>query len=233
LTEFYGSPGNQHEPRSLGERADRILEMTANPSALGSVPSPGEEYEARIRGLGQAAPPIRSLGDEMVMLGASLALPAARALPYAVRFGSRGIASIRALNGEAEQAANAVVQSFRNRLGRHPHLQELMQALGLAPDVGVNRAGGLGNPFHGRTPGQVDQMFRHKGFEARGDNPAGGIGGYINPETSPSYHIKPRVSVYREETEYPHVDVNRIRHSPGLARLKKRKFPLGDRLYGD
>lgn len=227
LSDFYASRHDLPEPRSLGERADRILEMMANPSELGDMPSPAQEYEAHIRRLKQADPPARSLGDEMVMLAAGPVV--GRALPIAVRVGVRGVTSIRALSTQAEQAINAIVQSFRNRLGRDPLRQELLQSLGLAPDVGVNRATGLGNTFKGRTPDQVDRMLQEKGFEMRGEDPAGGLGGYVNPRNNRSYHIDPEATAWRGRTEHPHVDVNGLRSYRGA--LPKKKYPLGDRLH--
>jgi hypothetical protein len=85
---------------------------------------------------------------------------------------------------------------------------------------------GLGtNPFKGKTPQQIDEMLRGKGFQPKGGDPLSGKGGYVNPETNRSYHIDPGAK-YRRGTEYPHVDVNRI----GGSNLPKRKYPLGDRL---
>ena len=52
--------------------------------------------------------------------------------------------------------------------------------------------GGLGkNPFKGKTPEQIDKMFKDKGFEPRGPDPLNGKGGYVNPKTGRSYHIDP------------------------------------------
>jgi RHS repeat-associated protein len=88
---------------------------------------------------------------------------------------------------------------------------------------------GLGNPFRGNTPEQVDDMFKSKGFEPRGPDPVSGKGGYVNPQTGRSYHIDPKPQTYRSGTEHPHVDVNRPRGYDGT--LDKRKFPLGDKLH--
>ncbi|MCC7047218.1 MAG: hypothetical protein IT562_10935 [Alphaproteobacteria bacterium] len=238
MSEFYvsGAPERQ-EPRSLAERTDQILAMMNNPSVLGAVPSPAQRYEAEIRRLEQTDPPAQSLANEMVMLGASLAFPAARALPYAVRMGGEGIASIRALSTEAEQAANAIVRSYMNRLGRVPFVQELTQALGIAPDVGVNRATGLGNTFKGRTPEQVQRMFETKGFNERWRNPRDERQrSYVNPETNRPYHVDPEPRLLRDgRIELPHVDAHRPRSLRGNRYQgpleDKRRWPLGENLY--
>ena len=73
-------------------------------------------------------------------------------------------------------------------------------------------SGGTGNPFKGKTPQQVDDRFKQKGFEPRGPNPVGGKGGYVNPKTGRSYHIDPG-GKYKKGTEQPHVDVNRPKGS--------------------
>lgn len=88
---------------------------------------------------------------------------------------------------------------------------------------------GLGNPFKGKTPEQIDDMLKSKGFESRGPDPVSGKGGYVNPQTDRSYHIDPKPQTYRSGTEHPHVDVNRPRGYDGS--LDKRKFPLGDKLH--
>jgi len=234
LTEFYGSQGNAPGPRSLGERADWILELMANPSELGGMPSPAQEYEAQIRRLRHSDPPARSLGDEMVLLAAG---PIGRTLPFGVRIGTHGAASIRALSGQAEQAANAIVQSFRNRLGRDPLVQEVLLSLGIMPDVGVNRATGLGNTFKGRTPEQVHSMFESKGFVERWRNPGNSRQrSYVNPDTDRPYHIDPDPKSLRDGTiEMPHVDAHRpreFRRNRYQGPLdEKRRWPLGERLY--
>ena len=79
----------------------------------------------------------------------------------------------------------------------------------------------MGNPFIGKTPQQVDEMFRKKGFQPRGPNPASGKGGYVNPKTGRSYYIDPG-GKYKRGIEPPHVDVNR----PKGSKLPKKKYPL-------
>ena len=78
------------------------------------------------------------------------------------------------------------------------------------------------DPFKGKTPQEIDIMFKKKGFEPRGLDPMSGKGGYVNPKTGRSYHIDPG-GTYRRGRELPHVDVNRLRG----VNLPKRKFPLG------
>ena len=84
------------------------------------------------------------------------------------------------------------------------------------------------NPFKGKTPQQLDEMFRAKGFEPKGPDPISGRGSYINPQTGRKYYIDPG-GTYKKGTELPHVDV----HRPDWSPLPKRKFPLGDSLYGN
>jgi len=80
---------------------------------------------------------------------------------------------------------------------------------------------GLGNPFKDKTAAQIDDMFTKKGYTKIGPDPAGGTGGYVNPETGRSYHIDPKDwGKYREPN---HVDVNRLRDYKGP--LDKKKLP--------
>jgi hypothetical protein len=78
-----------------------------------------------------------------------------------------------------------------------------------------------GNPFKGKTPEEIDKMFRNKGFDPKGPDPISGRGGYVNPDTGRSYHIDPG-GQWIKGTEAPHIDVNR----PSGSGLPKRKFPL-------
>jgi len=79
---------------------------------------------------------------------------------------------------------------------------------------------GLGNPFKDKTPQEIDEMFRRKGFEPRGPDPVNGKGGYVNPRNGRSYHIDEANSF----GEDPHVDVNRLRGYQGP--LPKKKYPM-------
>ncbi|MFR9547030.1 MAG: RHS repeat-associated core domain-containing protein, partial [Rikenellaceae bacterium] len=79
----------------------------------------------------------------------------------------------------------------------------------------------LGNPFKGKTPKQIDNMFKKKRFSKRGKNPTEGEGGYVNPKTDRSYHLDP----HNRFKEAPHVDVNRdALNSPKPRRIKKKYF---------
>jgi RHS repeat-associated protein len=81
---------------------------------------------------------------------------------------------------------------------------------------------GLGtNPFKGKTPNQIEDMFNKKGFQPSGPDPLNGYGGYVNPKSGRSYHIDP--TSYGKYPEPNHVDVNRLRSYKGD--LKKRKYP--------
>jgi hypothetical protein len=249
----------RYEPRNDRERAEHIMRLLARDPATegspaadaadyGGTPSAWPPASESLRGAGvyrrEYLPPepppdaIRSLGDEMVMLVAGFGGGAAlaRGLPYAVRMGRQGIASLSALGAEAAEAATAVSRSFMNRLGRHPTVQELVQALGLAPDIGVNRAEGLGNPFRGRTPEQVNEMMQAKGFEERWQNPdLDTQRSYRNLKTGRSYYIEPVPKPVEGGVEYPHVDAHRprsFRRSGYQGSLeRKRRWPLGERLY--
>src|SRR2546423_9733495 len=93
----------------------------------------------------------------------------------------------------------------------------------------VEKVGGVGqsaralsNPFKRKTPTQIIEMFRVKGFEPRGPNPMIGKDGYINPKTGRSYHIDSANSF----GEAPHVDVNRLKTYDGL--LDKKKYFIGE-----
>lgn len=88
--------------------------------------------------------------------------------------------------------------------------------------IAANNAGkGLGNPFKGKTPAEIDEMFKAKGFEPRGPDPLNGNGGYVNPKNQRSYHIDEANSF----GEPPHVDVNRLKTYQGP--LEKKKYEMG------
>ena len=89
-----------------------------------------------------------------------------------------------------------------------------------APGYAVAPKTGLGNPFKDKTPQQIDEMFKKKGFEPRGPDPVNGKGGYVNPKNGRSYHIDEANSF----GEPPHVDVNRLRDYKGP--LPKKKLPM-------
>jgi hypothetical protein len=81
---------------------------------------------------------------------------------------------------------------------------------------------GLGNPFKGKTPAEIAEMFKAKGFVPRGPDPLNGKGGYVNPKTGRSYHIDEANSF----GEAPHVDVNRLKTYDGP--LEKKKYFTGE-----
>ncbi len=89
----------------------------------------------------------------------------------------------------------------------------------------VPKKGLGGNPFKGKTPQQIDEAFRKKGFDIKGTDPVAGKGSYINPKTGRKYYID-KGGKYKKGTELPHVDV----HRPSDSSLPKRKLPLGGRL---
>jgi RHS repeat-associated protein len=91
---------------------------------------------------------------------------------------------------------------------------------GAADQTGGAAGQGLGNPFKGKSPQQLDQMFRDKGFDPRGPDPASGKGGYVNPDNGRSYHIDPN----NRAGEPPHVDVNRPKNYNGP--LDKKKYDM-------
>ena len=83
-----------------------------------------------------------------------------------------------------------------------------------------------GNPFKGKTPLQIDDMFNAKGFTPKGPNPAAGQGSYINPQSGRKFYVDPG-GTYKKGVELPHVDV----HRPPTSTLPKKKLPLGDGFY--
>jgi hypothetical protein len=73
------------------------------------------------------------------------------------------------------------------------------------------------NPFRGKTPDELDAIFRSKGFTPRGPSPVTGRGAYLHPVTGRNYHI----DLLRHGR--PHVDILR---APGYKGdlLKRRYF---------
>jgi len=88
--------------------------------------------------------------------------------------------------------------------------------------VGTAMVSGLGNPFKGKTAGQIDKMFMAKGFNSRGPDALSGKGGYINPQNGRSYHIDEANSF----GEASHVDINRLKTYDGT--LGKKKYFTGE-----
>lgn len=123
-------------------------------------------------------------------------------------------------------AQNAVVVAVINLLVARGLAQDVVGKAAATESQQLLDSRGLGtNPFRGKTPQEIDQMFREKGFQPRGPAPVTGKGGYVDPKTGRSYHIDPG-GQYKKGTELPHVDVNR----PAGSNLPKRKYPLGDKL---
>ena len=163
----------------------------------------GNDPVNRVDADGEIAPLILGLGA-LVILGAEWANAPGPADP--VYPGGEGFADMTVTLAEIA-SANAGWQAMRNALPR--------------------RAGSkICNPFKGKTPRQLDRMFRKKGFTPKGIDPVVGKGSYINPQTGRQYYID-KGGVYRKGTELPHVDV----HRPSTSSLPKKKFQLGDSLY--
>lgn len=82
-------------------------------------------------------------------------------------------------------------------------------------------AGGLGgNPFKGKSPLQVDEMLRNKGFVPRGPDPLNGKGTYVNPRSGRPYHI----DANHPPPKPPHVGVGRPRGFRDSNLPKSRDF---------
>ncbi len=86
-------------------------------------------------------------------------------------------------------------------------------------DFNVTKKGLGGNPFKGKTPQQIDDAFRKKGFDVKGTDPVAGKGTYINPKTGRKFNID-KGGKYKKGTELPHVDVQR----PSSSSLPKKNF---------
>ena len=79
----------------------------------------------------------------------------------------------------------------------------------------------FGDIFKGRTPEEIEKMFKKKHFTPKGIEPAGDKGAYKNEKTGYSYHID-KDHVDKKGRPNPHVDVNR----PKKSKFPKRKFYL-------
>ncbi len=78
---------------------------------------------------------------------------------------------------------------------------------------------GLGtNPFKGKTPQEIDAMFRAKGFRPEGPNPMNGAGTYVNPKNGRGYHL----DANHPPGKAPHVGVHRTRGN--RKKLKPRDY---------
>ncbi len=75
------------------------------------------------------------------------------------------------------------------------------------------------NPFEGKTPPEIDAMFRAKGYRPKGPDPMNGQGNYVSPKGR-GYHL----DANHPPGKPPHVGVHRPRGYRG--RLDTRDFPL-------
>ena len=91
-------------------------------------------------------------------------------------------------------------------------------------EIWTHNQGLGGNPFQGKNPSQIRDIFIGKGFVPRGPDPLNGKGGFVNPKTGKSSHIDPG-GCFKKGFEPPHVDAN-FRRGQGPSGKKKRKFFL-------
>ncbi|MCW5958622.1 MAG: hypothetical protein KIS76_00560 [Pyrinomonadaceae bacterium] len=76
------------------------------------------------------------------------------------------------------------------------------------------------NPFKGKTPQQIEDMFLGKGYIPKGPDPLNGRGTYMNPRSGRGYHIDAK----HPPPKGPHVGVHRPR---GIRKNRKaRDFSL-------
>src|SRR5690606_8424129 len=82
---------------------------------------------------------------------------------------------------------------------------------------------GLGrNPFKGKSKEQVEEMFKKKGFEPKGENPLNGEGTYVNPKTGRHYHL----DAHHPPPKPPHVGVGRPRGARKQGMSRSRDYDL-------
>ena len=140
---------------------------------------------------------------------------------------SEAFISFGELIGVSQLNATLTGYDFRgNEVSGFGKVEQFLLFLTNAPlpgKMGINEKRGLRNPFNGKSSGEIDEMFRAKGFEPRGPEPENGLGGYVNPKTGRSYHIDEANSF----GEKPHIDVNRLKTYNGS--LEKKKYPMGGR----
>ncbi len=79
-----------------------------------------------------------------------------------------------------------------------------------------------GNPFKGKTNEQIIDMFKKKGFEAKGRDPSKGLGTYVNPKNGRPYHI----DINHPPPKPPHIGVDRPRGARNLNLPESRDFDL-------
>ena len=167
-------------------------------------------------------PPIEQ-GEDLAEKAGDAMIPHPVTVGATVITGGMGRGAVGAIEELEEAAAAGTKLSKASK--RVACSMEAAEHSELGQVAGKPSAGGI-NPFRGKSPEQLDEMFKKRGFEPRGPDPVHGKGGYVNPKTGRSYHIDPG-AVYKRGTEYPHVDVNRV----GDSKLPKKKYPLGDKLH--
>jgi RHS repeat-associated protein len=153
---------------------------------------------------------------------------------YAEYFGDVGHVFIGEVKGAGNILSLGLYQpSYTNinqRLGGYVGQGLAVAGLAAATKAGPKPAAaegaapkaGLGSPFKGKSPEQIDSMMKGKGLEPRGPDPKSGKGGYVNPETGRSYHIDSK----NRYGEPAHVDVSRPKGYNG--QLDKKKFPIDE-----
>ena len=118
-------------------------------------------------------------------------------------------------NLEGRQVAPGIAAMLGGKFGSEAALPKSIAPLRGGTGLGAN-------PFKGKSVDQIERMFGQKGFSRRGPDPASGLGGYVNKETTRSYHIDPS----NKFGEPSHVDVNRLKNYIGS--LEKKKYYTGE-----
>jgi hypothetical protein len=75
------------------------------------------------------------------------------------------------------------------------------------------------NPFKGKTPPEIDQLFRKRGYQPMGPDPMNGKGNYVNPRGR-GYHV----DANHPPPKPPHIGVHRSRGKRN--NMGPREFPL-------
>ena len=87
--------------------------------------------------------------------------------------------------------------------------------------VGASASKGLGgNPFRGKSPQDIANMFTKKGYVPKGPDPVSVRGTYVNPTSGRAYHI----DANHLPPKGPHVGVGRPRNVRDL--MPGRDYPL-------
>jgi RHS repeat-associated protein len=93
--------------------------------------------------------------------------------------------------------------------------------VGITPVGKICRKASKFNPFRGKSPKQIEDMFLRKGFRPEGPDPLSGRGNYVNPKSGRPYHI----DANHPPPKPPHVGVGRPR-GPARDKLPTRDFDL-------